>query len=126
MLGGALRAAPHGELDWRMRPEFDSMGRTVKVVLDFEQRQIILVLALMACVPCLSNYLILQLARSCRAPAVEKNRKCNRAAIQSRQRPGSVPAVQRPKKGTKAPQKRGIFFFPQNGFGAQALGVETN
>ena len=31
------------------------MGRTVKVVLDFEQRQIILVLTLVAWIPCLSN-----------------------------------------------------------------------
>ena len=33
------------------------MGRTVKVVLDFEQRQIILVLTLVAWIPCLSTYL---------------------------------------------------------------------
>ena len=31
------------------------MGRTVKVVLDFEQRQIILVLTLVTWIPCLSS-----------------------------------------------------------------------
>jgi len=67
------------------------------------------------------KYLILQLAGSRRAPAVEKNPKCKRAAIRSRQRPGSVPALKR----AKTAQKR-FFFFPRNGFEAQALGVETN
>ena len=69
--------------------------------------------------------LILQLAESRRDPAVEKNRKCKRAAIRSRQRPGSVPALERAKKLHSVHRKR-FFFFPQNGFEAQALGVETN
>ena len=71
------------------------------------------------------KYLILQLAGSRRAPAVEKNPKCKRAAIRSRQRPGSVPALERAKKLHSVHRKR-VFFFPQNGFEAQALGVETN
>ena len=69
------------------------------------------------------KYLILQLAGSRRAPAVEKNPKCKRAAIRSRQRPGSVPAL---KKSCIQCTEKGFFFFPRNGFEAQALGVETN
>ena len=34
---------------------YECMRRTIKVVLDFEQRQIILVLALVAWIPCLSS-----------------------------------------------------------------------
>ena len=46
------------------------MGRTVKVVLDFEQRQIILVLTLVAWIPCLSR---------------------NNTGVNSRHREGKVP-----------------------------------
>ena len=70
------------------------------------------------------NWLILQLAESRRDPAVEENPKCKRAAIRSRQRPGSVPALERAKKLHSVHRKR-LFFFPQNGFEAQALISET-
>ena len=60
--------------------------------------------------------LLLQLARSCRAPAVAKNRKCKHAASQSRQRPGSVPAA------AFSVQKK-LFFFPENGFEAKAARI---
>ena len=51
------------------------MGRTVKVVLDFEQRQIILVLTLVTWIPCLSMWLMRPKMLSTRFPGTIMRKK---------------------------------------------------